>query len=270
MIFKNFVDMHTHTNNSFDGNYSIEEMCDAAIEKGIQVIAFTDHVEMDFYTEKGYDKDAENSYKDILRAKEIYKDRIEICAGIELAEGTYNKQVSEDLINSRDYDFVIGSIHNLRNTDDFCFLKYDGLDIGYLLDTYFEELKLLADWAKFDTFAHLTYPLRYIVGENKIPVNMDKYQKDIDEILSILVSKDKALEINTSGLRQPIGITMPDESIVRRFKELGGKMITVGSDSHFTYHVGAGIEEGMKIAKNAGFDSVYIFRKRQPVEIKII
>ncbi len=270
MIFKNFVDMHTHTNNSFDGNYPVEEMCEAAIEKGVKVIAFTDHVEMDFFREKGFDKDAENSYKDIVRAKEIYKDKLEVCVGVELGEPTYYTQEAELLINSRDYDFVIGSIHNLRKTDDFCELKYDGLDVEALLDTYFNELKVLADWAKFDTFAHLTYPLRYIVGENKIPVNMEKYQKDIDEILSILVSKDKALEINTSGLRQPIGITMPDESIIRRFKELGGKMITVGSDSHFTQHVGAGIEEGMKIAKNAGFDSVYIFRKRQPVEVEII
>ena len=270
MIFKNFVDMHTHTNNSFDGNYPIEEMCEAAIEKGIQVIAFTDHVEMDYFVEKGFDKDAENSYKDMLRAKEIYKDKIDLCVGIELGEPTYDIEASEALINSRDYDFVIGSIHNLRKTDDFCELKYEGMDIEALLDKYFYELKLLADWAKFDTFAHLTYPLRYIVGENKIPVDMQKYQKDIDEVLSILVSKDKALEINTSGLRQPIGITMPDESIVKRFRELGGKMITVGSDSHFTYHLGAGIEEGMKIAKNAGFDSVFVFKKRQPVEIEII
>ncbi len=270
MIFKNFVDMHTHTNNSFDGNYPIEEMCEAAIEKGIQVIAFTDHVEMDYFTEKGFDKDAENSYKDMLKAKEMFKDKLDLCVGIELGEPTYDIEASEALINSRDYDFVIGSIHNLRKTDDFCELKYEGMDIEALLDKYFYELKLLADWAKFDTFAHLTYPLRYIVGENKIAVNMQKYQKDIDEILSILVSKDKALEINTSGLRQPIGITMPDESMVKRFKELGGKMITVGSDSHFTYHLGAGIEEGMKIAKNAGFDSVYVFKKRQPVEIAIL
>lgn len=270
MIFKNFVDTHTHTKNSFDGNYTIEEMCEAAIEKGIQIIAFTDHVEMDYFVEKGFDKDAENSYKDIIRAKELYKDKIEICTGIELGEPTYDAALSESLIASRDYDFVIGSIHNLRKTDDFCELKYDGLDVDALLNTYFEELKILADWAKFDTFAHLTYPLRYIVGENKIPVDMAKYKNDIDEILDLLASKDKALEINTSGLRQPLGITMPDESIVRRFKELGGKMITVGSDSHFTQHLGAGIEQGMLIAKNAGFDSVYVFRKRQPVEIEII
>lgn len=270
MIFKNFVDMHTHTNHSFDGNYPIDELCESAIEKGIKILAFTDHVEMDFFREKEFDKTADESFADIVRAKELFKDRIELCVGVELGEPTYNVEESEMLITSKDYDFVIGSIHNLRGVEDFCYLQYDNLDVGALLDTYFNELKLLADWAKFDTFAHLTYPLRYIVGENKIPVDMSKYQKDIDEILSLLVEKDKALEINTSGLRQPIGITMPAVDIVRRFKALGGKMITVGSDSHFTAHMGAGIEQGMQLAKDCGFNSVYIFRKRQPVEIEII
>ena len=130
-------------------------------------------------------------------------------------------------------------------------------------------MKELAAWAKFATFAHRTYPLRYIVGEHHIDVDMTRYQKDIDEIFSLLAEKDKPLEINTSGLRQPIGRTMPDESLVRRFKEMGGKYITVGSDSHYIEHMGAGIEQGMQIAKNCGFDSVLIFRHRQPVEIPI-
>ena len=269
MIFKNFVDMHSHTNHSFDGNYPIEELCESSIARGIKTVAFTDHVEMDFFREKEFDKTADESFADIVRAKELFKDRIEICVGVELGQPTYNIKESEELISSKDYDFVIGSIHNLRDMEDFCYLKYDGADIDALLKTYWNEMKLLADWAKFDTFAHLTYPLRYIVGENKIPVDMAKYQKDVDEILSLLVSKDKALEINTSGLRQPIGITMPAEDIVKRFKALGGKMVTVGSDSHFTEHMGAGIEQGMLLAKSCGFDSVCIFRKRQPVEIPI-
>ena len=130
-------------------------------------------------------------------------------------------------------------------------------------------MKMLAEWGKFDTYAHLTYPLRYIVGEHHIDIDMARYQKDIDEIFSLLIEKDKPLEINTSGLRQPIGRTLPDESYVRRFKELGGKHVTVGSDSHFVEHMGAGIEQGMQLAKNCGFDSVLIFRQRQPVEIPI-
>ncbi len=269
MIFKNFVDMHSHTNHSFDGNYPVDELCQASIERGIKTVAFTDHVEMDFFREKAFDKTADESFDDLVRAKKAFEGRLEICVGVELGQPTYATTESENLIASKDYDFVIGSIHNLRNMPDFAEMDFAGKDIDALLNEYFTELKLLAEWAKFDTFAHLTYPLRYIVGVNKIPVDMEKYHGDIDEILSILIEKDKALEINTSGLRQPLGLTMPAEDIVKRYKSLGGKYITVGSDSHYTEHMGAGIGDGMMLAKNCGFDSVQIFRHRQPVEIPI-
>ncbi len=269
MIFKNFVDMHTHTIHSFDGNYPIDELCEVSIERGIQAVAFTDHVEMDFFREKGFDKTADESFADSIRAKEAFKDRIEICAGIEISQPTYVREESDKLLASKDYDIVIGSIHNLRNRLDFALMDFEGEDIDALLKEYFYEMKLLADWGNYDTFAHLTYPLRYIVGVHKIPVDIEKYKADIDEILSILVEKDRALEINTSGLRQPLGLTMPDADIVSKFKKLGGKKITVGSDSHFTEHMGAGIGDGMLIAKNCGFDSVCIFRHRQAVEIPI-
>ena len=269
MGFKNIVDMHAHTEHSFDGHYSVDEMIKSSIEKGIKIVAFTDHVEMDLFYQNKFDKTADLAFPDILRAKEQYKDQIEVCVGIEMGEPTYDVAESEKLMASKDYDFVIGSIHNLRNTPDFCELDYNKDNVYPLLDDYFREMKELAAWAKFDTFAHLTYPLRYIVGEHHIDVDMTRYQKDIDEIFSLLAEKDKPLEINTSGLRQPIGRTMPDESLVRRFKEMGGKYITVGSDSHYTEHMGAGIEQGMQIAKNCGFDSVLIFRHIQPVEIPI-
>lgn len=269
MKFNNFVDMHAHTIHSFDGNYSVDEMVASSIEKGIGTVAFTDHVEMDYFREKAFDKTADESFDDILRAKEQYRDKIEICVGVELGEPTYNITESEALLASKDYDFVIGSIHNLRKTEDFCYLQYQKDGIYPLLDLYFNEMKLLADWGKFDTFAHLTYPLRYIVGDYGFEVDLARYQSDIDEIFTLLVEKDKPLEINTSGLRQKIGKTLPDEFFVRRFKELGGKHVTVGSDSHFIQHMGAGIEQGMELAKACGFDSVLIFRHRQPVEIPI-
>lgn len=269
MALKNIVDMHAHTIHSFDGNYSVDEIIASSVEKGIKTVAFTDHVEMDYFREKAFDKTADESFADLLRAKEQYRDKIEVCVGIELGEPTYNIEGSERLIASKDYDFVIGSIHNLRKTDDFCELSYTKDNFYPLLDDYFCEMKLLAEWGKFDTFAHLTYPLRYIVGDYGFEVEMERYQKDIDEIFSLLVEKDKPLEINTSGLRQKIGRPLPDESYIRRFKELGGKYVTVGSDSHFIEHMGAGIEQGMLMAKECGFESVLIFRHRQPVEIPI-
>jgi histidinol-phosphatase (PHP family) len=98
---------------------------------------------------------------------------------------------------------------------------------------------------------------------------MSKYSEIIDEILLTLIKNQKSLEINTAGLRQPIGVTSPDESIVRRYKELGGKLITIGSDAHFAEHLGAGIEQGYELALRCGFDSIALYQNRTPTLIPI-
>lgn len=270
MSFKNIVDIHNHTIHSFDGHYSVDDMCEAAIAKGIRTIALTDHIEMDFFREQNFDKTADESFDDIKRAKEKYKDKIEVLVGVEMGQPTFNVEESIALMNNKDYDVVIGSIHNPRNKLDFYYYDYSkDVDVDELLKEYFDELKIMASWAKFDTLGHITYPLRYIVGEYGINVDLSKYQKDIDEFLSLLAENDKPIEINTSGLRQKIGVTMPNEPFIKRFKELGGKYVTLGSDAHYTEHIGMGIDEGMKLAKECGFDSALIFRHRQPVEIPI-
>ncbi len=269
MKYKNIIDMHTHTDNSFDGNHSTMYMCENACAKGLRAIAFTDHIEVDFYREKNFDKTAVQSFFDVTKARSAFNGKLVVCAGIELGQPTYDTETAQEIISERDYDFVIGSIHNLRGEEDFWYLDYSKYDIDKLLSEYFDELCTLAAWGKFDTMAHVTYPLRYIVGEHGIPVDMAKYQPKVDEALRLLVENDRALEINTSGLRQKIGRTMPDEDVVKRFKELGGKMITIGSDAHYAEHLGAGIETGMDIAKRCGFNSVTLFQKRNPIEIPI-
>ena len=98
---------------------------------------------------------------------------------------------------------------------------------------------------------------------------MSKFSDKVDEILSLLVKNEKALEINTSGLRQKLGKTMPEEDVVRRFKQLGGEFVTVGSDAHYAKDIGAGVDVGMEIAQRIGFDCVTLFQNRQPVQIPI-
>ena len=98
---------------------------------------------------------------------------------------------------------------------------------------------------------------------------MSAFSEIIDEILQTLIRNGKSLEINTAGLRQPIGVTSPDESIVRRYKELGGKLITIGSDAHYAEHLGAGIEQGYELALKCGFDSVAVYQRRMPTMIPI-
>ncbi len=268
MAYK-IIDMHTHTDNSPDGHHSAMYLCEQADMAGLRAIAFTDHVEVDFYKQDSFDRVARHSFFEATKARSAFMGKLLVCLGVELGQPMYDVKTAEEIISALPYDIVIGSVHNLNGVKDFCFLDYAEHDVDSLLTEYFDELIKLAQWGKFDTLAHLTYPLRYICGEHGIPVDMSKYKGQVDEILSALVKNRKALEINTSGLRQKIGKTMPEEDIVRRFKELGGEMITVGSDAHYAKDLGAGIREGMEIAKRCGFDSVTLFQNRTPIQIPI-
>ncbi len=271
-VYKNRIDLHMHTSSSFDGNFPASAMTESAIANGLATIAFTDHFDVDFYERHNLGVRQQTSYEDICSAQEKYSDKIRILRGIEMGQPTYELALTEKSLARYEYDFVIGSIHNLREMPDFGDLKYKEMnldEIYSLLDRYFEEELLLAKWNGFDTFAHLTYPMRYIVQAGRNEVGLSRYDEITDEIFRTLIANGKALEINTSGLRQPIGKTMPTENYVRRFKELGGEYLTLGSDAHFTEHVGAGIDNGYEIAEACGFEYVTYFKDRKPVRVKI-
>ncbi len=271
MAFKNLIDLHTHTDNSFDGHHSTMFLCETAYMKGLRGVAFTDHLEMDAFFRDSFDRTAIQSFFEVAKARSAFNGKLMVCVGAELGQAVYNKPVSEKLLDTMKYDFVIGAIHNLPEMQDFYYMDFSDESIDYmeLLRQYFEwELKL-AEWARFDTLAHLTYPLRYIVGKYGKSVDMSKFSEIIDEILVTLIKNEKSLEINTAGLRQPIGVTSPDESIVKRYKELGGKLITVGSDAHYAEHLGAGIEQGYELALKCGFDSVAVYQNRTPTMVPI-
>ncbi len=271
MAFKNIVDLHTHTDNSFDGNHSTMFLCETAYMKGLRAVAFTDHLEMDAFYKGNFDKTAIHSFFEVSKARSAFEGKLIVCVGAELGQAVYTKELSEKLTSTMKYDFVIGAIHNLPDKEDFYYMDLDDESIDYnaLLREYFEwELKL-AQWGGFDTLAHLTYPLRYIVGKYKKPVDMSEYTEIIDEILVTLIKNEKALELNTAGLRQPIGETSPNEKILRRYKELGGKLLTIGSDAHFAEHLGAGIEQGYELALRCGFDSIAVYQNRTPTLIPI-
>ena len=269
MKYKNIMDMHVHTDNSFDGYHSTMYMCESACESGIRAVAFTDHVESDCLYDQHYDKTALQSFFEATKARSVFNGKMIVCAGIELGEAHYVPENSDKLFEMYKYDFVLGSIHNLRNMPDFSQLDYSQFDVDALLTEYFNEIYSLAQWGKIDSLAHLTYPIRYISGVQKIKVDLEKYGKRIDEALSLLAEKDIALEINTSGLRQKLRKTMPDEDVVLRFRQLGGKLITIGSDAHKAEDIGRGVRKAMDIAKRCGFDSMALFQQRQPIEVPI-
>lgn len=191
-------------------------------------------------------------------------------SGIELGQATRNFQKADRLLNRYRFDFVIGSLHCIRDMDDFAYIDFSGLNVELILQRYFEEMLELCQWGGFDTLAHMTYPLRYIIGKYQIPVDMKPYEEIIREILKTLADKNLALEINTAGLRREIGQTSPTLEYVKLFRKLGGELLTFGSDAHRAQDLGAGLDVAIDMAKEAGFSHFAFYKKREPRMLRLM
>lgn len=268
-------DLHIHSNNSFDAKNSVDEICKSAVKCGLYAIAITDHCEAPMI------KDGENcefgsfdhlipkSISETEFAKNKYKDKLKVLCGIELGEPMHDNECTKKALAYGASDFTLASVHNLRGMEDFYYLDYSKISVDEILNLYFAELAETAEFKYFDSLAHLTYPLRYIKAKTgKIP-DLSVFYEDIDNIFKILIKNNKALEINVSGLFKDLKMTLPDETLVRRFRELGGKYITIGTDSHSADFVGKGIVEGIEVAKKAGFTHYTIYENHQPILIPI-
>lgn len=263
------IDCHTHSNNSPDGANSVSEMCKKAYELGLSAYCITDHCEANVYFDEHFNQTTANSFAQIHEEKKKYSDKMDIICGIELGQANQNFTVAEEIIANPLLDFCIGSIHNLTDFADFAFLDYPHENKSNLLKAYYNEILEICTWGKFDVLGHLTYPLRYMVGEQGFNIDMNPYTETIRECFKALIKNGKGIEINTSGLRQKYAKAMPDLFYVKLFKELGGEILTIGSDAHCINDIGRGFQNGIAIAKNAGFNKICYFKKRSPHFIKI-
>lgn len=257
------VDFHLHCDASEDSDAPIQTMCEAALRAGLEAVAITDHAEMVRYREDGYDLTVAQSWKQAGEMAEAYAGRLRVARGVELGEPLYDLATAESILRDHNYDFVLGSIHKLGDDVDYYEYDYSHRDVGESMDLYFDAVLELARWGRFHSLAHLTYPFRYMPADKR-PADYRRWAERIDAILCTLAQKGLALEINTSGLRQAIRLTSPDYPLVRRFREVGGELITVGSDAHEPANVGAGIPEALAIARQAGFRDIAVFFAGKP------
>ncbi|MCL1903451.1 MAG: histidinol-phosphatase HisJ family protein [Oscillospiraceae bacterium] len=262
-------DTHTHTTIS-DGGNTPEEMLKKAAEKGFEFLTVTDHFDIhERFPEKLSRFDGagrEESYNALSELKK--RDYgVKFLNGIEIAQAHRHKEIAENWLNSHDYDFVLGSCHIIRGQVDFYHIDYGKNDPDLLLKQYFDELIELCKWCscdgadrKFDSLAHLTYPLRYMSGFGNIAL----YKDNIDELFAIMIKGEIALEINTAG-----DILCPEQVQIERYRELGGRLVTIGSDSHSVDTIGQRIDVGIRAAKTAGFNECVYYENRNPHFIKI-
>ncbi len=270
MKYKNVIDFHIHTDNSNDGHDSLMVMSERAVQKGIRAIAVTDHAECHRYWRDSFHLATRYSYFETLKARSAFLGQLAIMTGIELGQPLHNLEAASDALGSNKFDFVIGSLHLVRGNQDFWKIDYHTANVPRLLHQYLDEIYEMVCWGQFDTLAHITYPLRYIVGTHRIPVDLKDYEPQIRQILERMIADGIALELNTQGYRTEYGRPTPDLDILQMYKEMGGRYVTIGSDAHYAADVGAGIEDGMDLLVKAGFENITIFDKREPILLPIV
>lgn len=276
------MDCHTHTGFSPDGTGTVAQLCDRAEALGISALAMTEHVEMNrFYSQAHYGTEPRNPWEvfshdkvlaDSLAAVSAEKSQrksFRLLCGMEMGQPNADFSLSEQACSDQRLDFVIASLHELLGEEDFFCLDYTRRHVPELLTLYFQQLYDICRWGCFDVLGHLTYPLRYMVGEAGISVDLQPYTEQICCCFRTLVENGKGIELNTSGLRQKYGKTFPDLPLLRLYREMGGEILTLGSDAHCAEDLGKGIAAGMTLAQEAGFGYVCYFEKRKPVFVRL-
>ena len=268
------ADMHTHSENSHDSVCTIEQMCLSQIEKGTKIMAVTDHCDVASY--KSYDvfTPIKRSYDTLKELNKIYADKCEIMSGVEISEGFWYPKQLQKIENLCDYDVILGSVHlvkykNLTNAYsqiDFSLLTIK--EIYAYLDAYFDDIITMLETTDFDILTHLTCPLRYITGKYKINVNLEIFEEKIKLILQKTIDHGKALEINTSSF-SILGESMPGEEILNQYYNMGGYLITLGSDAHIRKNASINFKEAKEILKKIGFKNLYYYKTRKPIAYEI-
>lgn len=256
------LDAHLHTELSPDSAVPLELYCAGAAERGVREIAITDH--LDFMPGAPAYEYADYASRErmIRAAAERWAGTVTVRFGVELTyESRYEDEIRAHL-EAHSYDYVIGSVHAMADgpydrTRIASFVE--GKTLAEAVAPYFAEVALAIRSGFFDTLGHLDMVKRFLI--RWFPATDYAAIPEVYEALLVaLVQSGTALEVNTSGLRQPTGETYPGPWVVARFRELGGQRVTVGSDSHLPHCFAFGLEEACEIVAAAGFDRLTLQR----------
>lgn len=267
-------DFHLHSYFSGDCNISMENMIQSGIQKGLSSMCFTEHNDFDFpYAEDmapdSLILDVDSYFQELSTLRDKYRDKINILFGVEI--GVQECCLDQNLLlaESHDFDFIIASSHLCMGADPYYPSFFEGKEAEQCYLAYFEEmLANIRAFKAFDVYGHLDYIARY-APRDASPFRYADYRNLIDEILKALIDGGKGIECNTSGLRKPLNATNPGEEILKRYKELGGEIITVGSDAHSPADIAAYFDTVSQLLKGCGFSYYTTFEKRQPAFHKL-
>lgn len=275
------ADMHMHTWFSTDSEACPRDMADEAVRKGLKTICFTDHFDKDDleWGEEGiFDVDA--YFVEMQKLQEEYAGKLNVRIGIELGLRTYLEDYYEELTKKYPFDFVIGSVHNVPYKKDaegnilytdpaaekLFTDRTDKEAYRLMMETTLENVRT-SDC--FQTLGHLDYVVRYGKSREK-EYSYTDYADIIDEILKLLIEKEKGLEVNSAGLKYGLPFAHPHPDVLKRYRELGGEIITIGADAHKPEHIAYDFAKAEEILKSCGFKYYTEFFEQKPVFKQLI
>lgn len=259
------TDSHLHTYFSSDSEETFEYIIKKANVLGLKELYFTDHMDLDFPEQYKLDFlfNIEEQQKSILEARKTTD--IKLYKGIEVGLMPHLNKKIHHLVTEHSFDYVIGSVHIVSNMDPY-YVEYWEKTVSeeYGIKTYLEEaLKCIQTVKDFDSFGHLDYIVRYVPSKTKYNC-LKMYPELIEAILKELIKRGKALEVNTSGYAKN-GASNPNMDIVKLYLELGGELITIGSDAHEANNLGANFDVVANELKKTGLRYYTTFRSRKPI-----
>ncbi len=260
-------DTHMHCRFSGDSDADPEKMIRAAIDAGLDGICFTDHLDYDFPSDPPdlFELDLEEYDRAINTLRERYKNTFPVLHGIEIGIQPQLQEKLRQVVLSHDFDQVICSSHVIDGLDPYEKHYFEGRSERASYERYFASiLENLDGFSDFDVYGHIDYVVRYGPNTNRF-YSYNAYSDQIDAILRRLIALGKGIELNTGGFKYGLGHPNPCEDIIRRYRELGGEIITIGADAHAPEHVAYDFKKVPAILRDAGFTHYTVFKKRKPV-----
>lgn len=262
------ADYHMHSRVSPDARHSMTEMAEAALRAGMNEVCFTDHIEPVAWNGRDpiefYDWGALS--EEFREAREALGDRIQLRLGIELGEAVLDlPRTAELLKGAPELDFIIGSTHILSErfgfVDMYFFHPEDEEEALLGIGDYLGLVRQTVEWGQFDVLGHLTLPLRYLNENQGFHLSFDPFEAEVEGILRTVVQKGRGIELNTNRGNTPL----PDEKWLRMYRDLGGEIITLGTDAHTPEFAGCAVRERQELLRRCGFTRFCTFERRQPI-----
>lgn len=260
------ADVHMHSTFSHDSESTPEQMVQGAIEKGLEMLCFTDHYDKDNMDWGPEDIFVPEEYFRVMEPlREKYKDQIDVRIGVEIGLQPHLADYYKTFVHSYPFDFVIGSVHSIHRQDialdNFFEGKTDEEVYRAVLEETLEDVRVCGS---FDVLGHLDYMTRY-GKEREKSYSYEKYADLIDEILRTLIEKGKGLELNMAGFKYGLPYAHPHMDVLKRYRELGGEILTVGADGHKPEHIAYDFYKVTDILKGCGFAYYTEFKNRKAV-----